>query len=69
MGNIRTKLKYPNLLAEMARRGETNYDIAKVINKSYAAVTRRINGKTLLSIEDINLICKHYNKTYEELFK
>lgn len=63
------KVLYPDLVAEMAKRGETQRSLAKAIGLTYSAVWRRISGKQEWSINEIDKICEHYNKNYYELFK
>lgn len=62
-------VKFPNLVSEMARNGETQKDLAEVINTDSAGISRRLNGITKWTIEEVELICEHYNKGYYELFK
>lgn len=62
-------VKFPNLVSEMARNGETQKDLAEVINTDSAGISRRLNGLTKWTIEEVELICEHYNKGYYELFK
>ena len=61
--------KYPNLLAEIKRRGETQDDIAKILKVSRVTANKKIVGKCEWSISDIELLCNHYKKDYYELFK
>ena len=63
------QLKYPGLVAEMARHGETEFDIGKLLNMSHASVSRRLCGKTRFRTEEIDILCEHFKKTYEELFQ
>lgn len=63
------KVLFPNLAAEMARNGDTLETIAELLGVSIPAVSRRLNGAVSWSIHDIDAICRHYNMSYEELFK
>lgn len=63
------KIEYPELLAEMARHGDTQKAIAKLLELSIPSFSRRLSGEVDWSISDIEKLCKHYNKDYYELFK
>ena len=63
------KVIYPGLAAEMARRGESQYTLAELLETTYSAIHRRMMGKTEWSISEIDKVCEHYNKDYYELFK
>lgn len=62
-------VKYPNLVSEMARHGDTYEELAKTIGITYNSIWRRLTGRTCWNIEEIDRVCEHYKKTYEELFK
>lgn len=61
-------IKYPNLLAEAARCGDTYSSLSKLLGISVSAVARRLNGTVEWSISEIATLCKHYDKTYDYLF-
>lgn len=63
------KLKYPELIAEMAKNGDTQKSLAKLLGITYSSVCRRLSGKSEWTIGDIEKICEYYNKNYYELFK
>jgi len=62
-------IKYPELVAEMARHGEERKDLAKYLDIAYHALWRRMIGKTEWTNSEIQKVCEHYGKSYEELFK
>lgn len=62
-------VKFPNLVAEMARNGETQKDLAVLLKTNKSTMSRKFNGKTEWTITDIDIICEHYKKDYYELFK
>lgn len=43
---------YPNLMAEMARRGITIIDLMRVTGKSRSGISNNIHGKGCFSIEE-----------------
>jgi transcriptional regulator with XRE-family HTH domain len=49
----------PALLAEMARRDITRAEIAKVIGVSPAGMTRRLNGRTPMTVTELQGIARH----------
>lgn len=63
------KVKYPNLLAEMARQGETRKKLGELLGLPAPSITKRLSGDTEWSISEIEKICEHYGKDYYELFK
>lgn len=63
------KILYPNLVGEMAKNGDNQKTLAKILGITHASVCRRLSGKSEWTISDIDTICKHYNKDYYELFK
>lgn len=62
-------VKFPNLVAEMARNGETQKDLAALLKTNKSTMSRKLNGKTEWTIGDIDIICEHYKKDYYQLFK
>lgn len=62
-------IKYPGLVAEMARRGDTQKTICKLLGLTISNVSRRFSGKVDWSISEIEKICEYYGKDYYELFK
>lgn len=62
-------LKYPELVGEMAKHGDTQKTIAKLLDITYSSVSRRLSGRTEWSISEIEKLCEYYGKDYYELFK
>lgn len=65
----RKECKYPNLLGEMARNGETQGTLAKLLGLSNPSITRRLTGEIEWRIWEVETICEHYKKDYYQLFK
>lgn len=63
------KILYPELLGEMAKHGDTQKSLAKLLGITYASVSRRLSGKSEWSISEIDILCEYYDKNYYELFK
>lgn len=63
------KLKYPELVGEMAKHGDTQKTLAKLLDITYSSVSRRLSGRTEWSISEIEKLCEYYGKDYYELFK
>ena len=63
------KIKYPELVAEMARHGHTQATLGEVLGLTYASISRRLAGHQEWSISEIDKICEFYKKDYYELFK
>lgn len=63
------KVKYPGLVAEMAKRGETQEVLAKLLGLPRESISRRLSGKIEWSISEVDKICEYYKKDYYELFK
>lgn len=62
-------LKYPELVGEMAKHGDTQKTLAKLLDITYSSVSRRLSGKAEWSISEIEKLCEYYGKDYYELFK
>lgn len=63
------KKKYPNLAAEMAKHGDTQAKIGKLLGITHPAISRRLSGEVDWSISEIEKICELYGKDFYELFK
>lgn len=62
-------IRYPGLVSEMAKKGETQKTIAEMLGLTVPSVCRRFRGKKDWTIGEIEKICEHYGKDYYELFK
>ena len=63
------KIKYPNLIGEMARRGETQRSLAKLLELHVNSLHKRLSGEIEWSISEIDKLCEYFGKDYYELFK
>lgn len=62
-------IRYPGLVSEMAKRGETQKNIAELLGLSIPSISSRFRGKKDWSIGEIEKLCNYYGKDYYELFK
>lgn len=60
---------YTSIDAELARHFETRKDIADLLGVSYIGVSKRMRGLIEWKIREIEILMKHFNLSYEELFK
>lgn len=59
---------YPNLVAEMARRGITQTTIAKLLGVGKSTVSRKFSGQNDWTISEVEILCEYFNKDYYQLF-
>ena len=69
METTKKKVLFPELEAEMARHGEKQDALAELLGCSRGVISKRLNGVTQWTIHEVDVICQHYGKSYEELFK
>ena len=62
------KPKYPAIRVEMTKKGETLEDLAKILDLNISSVSQRIRGNTEWTIGEVEVLLKHYNKDFWELF-
>lgn len=60
---------YPNLVAEMARAGETTEDLGKMLELDRSQVYRKIHGQAKWTLNDVYVLCEHYKMDCYKLFK
>jgi hypothetical protein len=65
----KNNIKYPTLLAEMARRGETQKTIAELLGESSPTICRKFAGQINWNIREVDILCEHFDMDYYELFK
>lgn len=65
----KTKIKFPNLVSEMAKRGEDQKTLANLLGVTRATISRKLSGKIEWSVNEIDAICEYYGKDYYQLFK
>lgn len=63
------KILYSNLVGEIAKHGETQKSLAKLLELTPQSIGFKLAGKNDWTISEIEKLCEHYNKNYYELFK
>lgn len=63
------KVKFPNLAAELVRKGECQKSLASLLNLNQATISRKMNGISDWTIGEIETLCDYFNKDYYTLFK
>ena len=63
------EIQYPELIGEMAKHGDNQKEIAKILGITNSSVCRKLSGKSKWNIDEIDILCKRYNKTYHYLFR
>ena len=61
--------KYPNIIMEMARNGDTFDKLAIILEITKQTVLKKMYGKNEWTIGEIETLCDYYHKDYYELFK
>lgn len=60
---------FPEIVSEMKRRGETQSDLARILQLDVSQVCRKLKGEVQWTIGDIEVMTLHYNKDFWELFR
>ena len=60
---------YPNLAAEMARRGESTDDLGKLLGLDRSQVYRKLHGQSKWTLGDAEILYEHYKVDIYKLFK
>lgn len=66
---MQKEIKFPNLKGEMAKHGETQESIGKLLGHTRGTIGLKLNGKSDWTIEEVEKLCNYFNKDYYELFK
>ena len=60
---------YKEITTTMKKNNETQQDLANLLRLDQSQLSRKIAGHVTWSIEEIKLLCKHYNMKFEKLFR
>ena len=63
------KVLFPELVGEMAKRGDTQKTLAQVLGLSRMTMYNKFSGKKEWKISEIEAICDYYKRDFHELFK
>lgn len=66
---MRRFILFPEIEAEMIRKGETQQDLANLLELDRTQITRKLKGDINWTIDDIEKMTNHYNKDFRELFR
>ena len=59
---------FPLLKGEMAKRGISVRDLAKVLDTSEDSVRRRLRGEVEFDLKEIIKLLEYFGRTFEQLF-
>ena len=62
-------LLYPELIGEMAKRGENQSTLAELLGITPVSINNKMAGRTKWTLSEMIVISNYYNKDKEELFK
>lgn len=61
---------FPEVVNQIKKHNETLQDVADILGLNYASqITRRLRGEVEWTIGDVEILCKHYDMDFWELFK
>lgn len=61
---------FPEIVNQMAKRNETLKNIKDLLGlANISQVSKRLSGKLQWSLQEAEILCKHYNIKFEKLFK
>lgn len=63
------KKLYYNLRVEMFKNGDTQTSLAEEMNTTLTTINHKLTGRSKWNLNEIDYLCKKYNKDYNELFK
>ena len=60
---------YKEIVNQMKKKKETQQDVANLLQLDQTQISRKISGHVIWSIDEIKILCKHYNMKFEKLFR
>lgn len=60
---------YPNLAAEMARKGESTDDLGKMLGIDKSQAYRKLHGQSKWTLGDCEILYEHYKVDIHKLFE
>ena len=61
--------KFPEIVKQMMKKNENLQTIANILNLDKSSISKKLSGSTGWSIQEVEILCKHYNMNFEKLFK
>ncbi len=61
------KVAFPNIKAEMGRRGETNGSMAKVLGMSVVSYGYKLQGKREFTLAEVHNLAEHFETSIDYL--
>lgn len=62
--------KFPEIVNQMTMRNEKLGDLKKILGfKQLSQISRRLSGEIEFTIGEAEILCKHYNIDFWELFR
>jgi antitoxin component HigA of HigAB toxin-antitoxin module len=65
----RNENMFPEIIRKMKEKNETNKDVANVLGLDRSQISRKLRGEVQWTFKDIKLLCKHYNMSFNKLFR
>ena len=62
------EIKFQNLVAEMARNGETQASISQLLGISKATISLKLKGQRDWTLGEVEQLCEHFGKEPYQLF-
>jgi len=67
--DLKKRVMFPNLAAEMARKGIKQKELAVILGISNPTICKKMSGQTDWSLTEIETLCSYFGKSYKNLFK
>lgn len=65
---VRNKIIYPEIRRGLFEKEEQQKDLAKLLNLTESEISMKLHGKRKFKLEEIKLLCQHFEKDVNELF-
>lgn len=62
------RYKYPNLVAEMVKNGDSIMTLARDLNMNYQTLSTRLKGTKSFELPEVVYLINRYSKSLEYLF-
>lgn len=65
---VRNKIIYPEIRRGLFEKDEQQKDLAELLNLTESEISLKLHGKRKFKLEEIKLLCSHFEKDVNELF-